>query len=155
VNTAIFGVVDTILLRPLPVQDAHQLLKLSSLQKGNASSLRFSYPEYRYIEEHATDVFSGVMAYRFGLDALSVNSQADRIAVHYVSANYFSLLGIQPLRGRLIRPNEGTHEGADPVLVLGYSYWMTRFGGDPGVIGRTVNVDGRPVTIIGVTPPQF
>jgi predicted permease len=155
VNTAIFSVVDTILLRPLPVKDPHELVKLSSQQKGVSSSLRFSYLEYRYVDESATDVFSGVMAYRFGLDALSVNNQADRVTVHYVSGNYFSVLGIKPFLGRLIQPNEGSHEGSDPVLVLGYSYWMERFAGDPSVIGRTVTMDGRPVTIIGVTPPQF
>src|SRR5580692_11039297 len=68
---------------------------------------------------------------------------------------YFSSLGLQPALGRLILPSEGDVPGADPVMVLGYSYWQTRFGGDPGIIGRKVSVDGQPITIVGIAPKDF
>ena len=74
---------------------------------------------------------------------------------NYVTGNYFSSLGLKPALGRLILPSEGDVPGADPVMVLGYSYWQTRFGGDPGIIGRKVSVDGQPITIVGVAPKDF
>ncbi len=154
-NTAIFSLVDTVLLRPLPVTDPSQLMTLSFEQPGSASTALFSYPDYRDIREDALAAFSDILAYRVGLDGLSVNGQADRIMVHYVTGNYFALLGVQPALGRLILPSEGETPEGDPVLVLGYSYWQTRFAGDRNVIGKRVQVDGHPVTIVGVAPQQF
>jgi predicted permease len=128
---------------------------LSFAQRSGTSTPVFSYPDYEDIRRHAAAVFSDILAYRVGLDGLSVNGQADRIMVHYVTGNYFSQLGVQPALGRLILPSEGESPEADPVLVLGYSYWQTRFAGDPAVIGRRVLIDGHPVTIVGVAPQQF
>jgi predicted permease len=154
-NTAIFGLVNTVLLRPLPVKDPNQLVTLAFQQRGGAFTPVFSYPDYRDIREQATGAFSDVLAYRVGLDGLSVNGQADRIMVHYVTGNYFTLLGVKPVLGRLILPSEGEAPEADPVLVLGYSFWQTRFAGDSNVIGKRVLIDGHPVTIVGVAPQQF
>jgi macrolide transport system ATP-binding/permease protein len=154
-NTAIFSVVNTILLRPLPVHDPEQLVTLSFQLAGSASTPVFSYPDYRDIREQAAAAFSDILAYRVGLDGLSVNGQADRIMVHYVTGNYFTLLGVKPALGRLIQPSEGEAPMADPVLVLGYSYWQTRFAGDPNVIGKRVLIDGHSMTIVGVAPQQF
>jgi predicted permease len=128
---------------------------LSFEQPGGAFTPVFSYPDYRDIRQQASAAFSDILAYRVGLDGLSVNGQADRIMIHYVTGNYFTLLGVNPALGRLILPSEGEAPGADPVLVLGYSYWQTRFAGDPNVIGKRVLVDGHPVTIVGVAPQQF
>jgi hypothetical protein len=75
--------------------------------------------------------------------------------VHYVTGNYFTLLGVNPVLGRLILPSEGEAPEADPVLVLGYSYWQTRFAGDPNVLGKQVLIDGHPVTVVGVAPQPF
>ena len=154
-NTAIFGLVNTVLLRPLPVKDPDRLVTLAFQQRGGAFTPVFSYPDYRDIREQAAAAFSDILAYRVGLDGLSVNGQADRIMVHYVTGNYFTLLGLKPELGRLILPSEGEAPEADPVLVLGYSYWQTRFAGDPNVIGNRVLIDGHPVTIVGVAPQQF
>ena len=155
VNTATFGLVNTVLLRPLPVRDPDQLVTFSFRQHDGTSAPVFSYPDYKDIRRQAAAVFSDILAYRVGLDGLSINGQADRIMVHYVTGNYFSQLGVQPALGRLILPSEGESPEADPVLVLGYSYWHTRFAGDPTVIGRRVLIDGHPVTIVGVAPQQF
>jgi predicted permease len=154
-NTVIFSLVNTALLRPLPVNDPDQLVALSFQQPGGAFAPMFSYPDYGDIRQQATATFSDILAYRVGLDGLSVNGQADRIMIHYVTGNYFTVLGVKPALGRLILPSEGEAPEADPVLVLGYSYWQTRFAGDPNVVGKRVLVDGHPVTIVGVAPQQF
>jgi len=154
-NTAIFSMVDAFLLRPLPVKDPAQITVLAyQLKQGNFQT-QFSVADYRDIRDQSAGVFSDVFAYQFGLDGLSVDGKADRIMTNYVSGNYFSALGIKPALGRFILPSEGDVVGADPVMVLGYSYWQTRFGGDPGIIGRKVAVDGKPVTIVGVAPKGF
>jgi predicted permease len=154
-NTAIFGLVNTVLLRPLPVKDPDQLATLSFQQRGGSFTSVFSYPDYRDIREQSAAAFSDILAYRVGLDGLIVNGHADRIMVHYVTGNYFTLLGVKPVLGRLIISSEGEAPEADPVLVLGYSYWQTRFAGDPNVVGKRVLIDGHPVTIVGVAPQQF
>jgi predicted permease len=154
-NTAIFSIVNGILVRPLPVQDPAQLVKLSLEQKGGTVSPRFSYLDFRDVRDLASPAFSGMLAYRTSLDGLDADGRADRIAIHYVSGSYFSLLGVKPAVGRLILPSEGEVEGADPILVLGFSYWKTRFTGDPHVVGKQVLMDGHPVTIVGVVSEEF
>ncbi len=154
-NTAIFSMVDSFLLRPLPVADPAQITVLAyQLRQGNFQT-QFSIADYRDIREQSSSVFSDVFAYQFGLDGISVDGKADRIMTNYVTGNYFSALGIKPALGRFILPSEGDVAGADPVMVLGYSYWQTRFGGDPGIVGRKVSVDGHPITIVGVAPKDF
>jgi predicted permease len=154
-NTAIFSMVDAFLLRPLPVKDPAQITVLAFQQKQGNFLTQFSLADYRDIRDQSTGVFSDVFAYQFGLDGLSVDGKADRVMTNYVTGNYFSSLGLKPALGRLILPSEGDVPGADPVMVLGYSYWQTRFGGDPGIIGRKVSVDGQPITIVGVAPKDF
>src|SRR5271156_2943315 len=154
-NTAIFSMVDAFLLRPLPVAEPAQITVLAFQQKQGTFLTQFSIADYRDIQNQTTEVFSDVFAYQFGLDGLSVDGKADRIMTNYVSGNYFSALGLKPALGRLILPSEGDVLGADPVMVLGYSYWQTRFGGDPGIVGRKVSVDGKPITIVGVAPKGF
>jgi macrolide transport system ATP-binding/permease protein len=155
VNTAIFSVVNGILVRPLPVEDPAQLVKLSLQQGSNTATARFSYLDYRDVRDLASSTFSGMLAYRTSLDGLDADGRADRIAIHYVSGSYFSLLGVKPALGRLILASEGEVEGADPTLVLGFSYWKARFAGDPNVVGKLVRLDGHPVTIVGVVSEQF
>ena len=154
-NTAIFSMVDAFLLRPLPVADPAQITVLAFQQKHGNFQTQFSIADYRDIQNQTTEVFADVFAYQFGLDGLSVDGKADRVMTNYVSGNYFSALGIKPALGRFILPSEGAVAGADPVMVLGYSYWQTRFGGDPGIVGRKVSVDGHPITIVGVAPKGF
>jgi predicted permease len=154
-NTAIFSIIDGLLLRPLPVPDAAQIAVLAfQQQKGNLQS-QFSQPAYHDIRNQSTEVFSEVFAYQVGLDGLSVDGKADRILTDYVSGNFFTGLGIKPEAGRFILPSEGETAGADPVIVLSYSYWKTRFGGDASIVGRKVSVDGHPITVVGVAPKGF
>ncbi|MBV8551218.1 MAG: ABC transporter permease [Acidobacteriaceae bacterium] len=154
-NTAIFSMADSLLLRPLPVKDPGQLTVLAFRQQHGPLSNNFSIAEYRDIRRQSADVFSAVIGYQFGIDGLSVSGRADRIVSAFVSGNFFQALGIRPALGRFILPSEGETKGADPVMVLGYSYWKTHFAENPDVVGRKVSVDGQPVTIVGVAPERF
>jgi hypothetical protein len=154
VNTTIFSVINGMLLRPLPVPHAEQLAVLAMEQEGSPGFQSFSYPDYQDIR-HQANVFTDVLAYRITLAAMSADRKFDQCILTRVSGNYFSALGIQAAAGRLILPREGQTPGADPILVLGYSYWKKRFAGDPQVIGKHVEVNGHPVTIVGVAPKDF
>jgi macrolide transport system ATP-binding/permease protein len=154
-NTAIFSIVNSVLLRPLPVPHPGQIVVLAFQQKGGDVRAWFSYPNYRDIGDQSSAAFSEVAAYRTSFDGLSVNGQSDRILTSYVTGNYFSMLGFRPALGRLIDPSEGDVMHADPVVVLGYAYWRSRFAGDPHIIGRKVSINGQPVTVIGVAPAGF
>jgi predicted permease len=154
-NTAIFGIVDSFLLKPLPVAAPEQLTVLAYRQKNGPLQPQFSIPEYQDIRQDSSAVFSGMLCYEPGLDGLTVNGKTEPALIHYVSGDYFGTLGIQPHLGRYIYPAEGESPGTDPVAVLGYSYWMSRFAGDAGVVGRRVSINGRVITVIGVTPRGF
>jgi predicted permease len=154
-NTAIFSVVNWLLLRPLPVSHPSEITVVTYQQKKGPIGVHFSYPAFQDIEQQTAAVFSHVLGYAFGMDGLSVNGRSDRVLTAFITGNYFTSLGLSPALGRLILPSEGKTAGGDPYLVLGYSYWRTRFGGDPGVIGKQVSIDGHPVTIVGVAPKGF
>jgi predicted permease len=154
-NTAIFSMVNSMLLRPLPAKDAEQLTELAYQQKNGPLLNNFSTPEYQDIERGSADVFSDVMAYQIGAGGLTVDKKTQPIVVSYVSGNYFGGLGIRPAMGRFIEPAEGNPSVMNPVLVLGYNYWKTRLGADPDVVGKSFLYDGKPVTVIGVAPPEF
>ena len=154
-NTAIFSIMDSFLMKPLPVKDPFQLEVLAFQQKNGPILNNFSVAEYRDIRSQSGEVFSDVAAYMIGIDGVKVNGKADRVLTNYVSGNYFSMLGIHPALGRFFLPKEGEVQGADSVMVLGYSYWQSAFGGDPGVIGKSVPVDGHPMVIVGVAPKGF
>jgi hypothetical protein len=123
-------------------------------QPGTAGYQKFSYPVFQDIIRQ-TGVFSDVVAYRITLAALSADHKVDQAILTRVTGNYFSTLGIQAASGRLILPSEGQTPGADPILVLGYSYWKKRFAGDSKVIGKHVEINGHPVTVVGVAPKGF
>ncbi len=154
-NTAIFSMMDSFVLRPMPVSNPSQITVLALQQKRGPLGNQFSIPEYRDVRDQTSDVFSGVFGYMWGLDGLKVNGKPDRIVTNYVSGNFFSALGIKPVLGRFILPAEGENPGADPVMVLGYSYWKSHFDGDLDVVGKKVAVNGRPATIVGVAPAGF
>jgi predicted permease len=154
-NTAIFSMVNSILLKPLPVRDPGRLAVLGIQQKKGSIQPQFSLPEYRDIRVQTRGAFSDLAAVQIGVDGLSAGGRADRVLTNYVSGNFFSMMGIRPALGRFILPSEGETFGADPVVVLGYAYWQARFAGDRGIVGRKVSIDGHPVTIIGVAPEGF
>jgi predicted permease len=155
-NTAIFSMVDSLLLRPLPVQDPGRIAVLALQQKNGPVQPAFSFPDYRDIQSQTSETFSALAGYILGLDGISSEgAKPERIMTSYVSGNFFSTLGVKPVLGRFILPSEGETLGADPVMVISYSYWKTHFGGAAGIVGRKVSVDGHPITIIGVAPEGF
>ena len=154
-NTAIFSMVNSFLLRPLPVKDPDQITVLAMQLKKGELQTSFSYPEFEDLQEQAASVFSDVIAMNLNAGGLTLNGKTEPIVVYDVSGNFFAALGIRPLLGRFILPEEGSVNTVNPVIVLGYSFWQTRFGGDPGIVGKTVLYNGRPVTVIGITPKEF
>lgn len=154
VNTTIFSIVNGFLLRPLPVPHPEQITVFALNQASVAGTHSFSYPTYEDLRDR-TDSFSDVFAYHITLVAVSVDHKSDHCLISRVSSNYFSALGVKPAYGRLILPSEGHTPGADPVLVLGYSYWRRRFAGDPKIVGQKVEINGHAFTVVGVTPQEF
>ncbi len=156
VNSAVFSVVNGFLLRPLPVPHPEQIVVLASHQQGAPLGVtNVSYADLSDFRKQGADAFSDLFAYAPYPVGLSVDGRAHQITVSCVSGNYFSALGLKPVLGRLFLPGEGESRGDAPYLVLAYSYWQTRFGGDRSVIGKEVRVDGKPATIVGVAPEGF
>ena len=155
-NTAIFGLVNGLLLQRLPVPAAEQIAALV-IQSGDSSlgALGFSYPQFVEFREQTApicEVFGSATAWRLNFTA---EEHSDTLTIGGVSSNYFSALGVKPALGRLVLPREGEHPGEPAILVLGYTFWQKRFGGDPQVIGKQVRVGGKPATIVGVMEKEF
>ncbi|MGH9861447.1 MAG: ABC transporter permease [Candidatus Acidiferrales bacterium] len=157
-NTAVFSVINSFLLRPLPLPDPQELTVVAISDQGNEEPHSLSYLDFLDYRKNA-EVFSDMAAYVFGFVGLSDGERAERATVSYVTSNYFSMLRVEPAAqvpsGRLIRPGEGDAPGSDPILVLGHSYWQKRFGGDPHIVGKTLRINGQIFTIIGVVPSTF
>ncbi len=153
-NTAIFSLFDA-LLRPLPVRDPGQLSILAFRQGNGPLLTQFSIADFRDIRAQSAGAFSDMIGYQLGFDGISLEGKADRALTAYVTGNFFSMLGLKPYLGRLILPSEGQTPGADAVTVLAYTYWKTRFGSDPAIIGKRILIDGHPCTVVGVAPPGF
>ena len=154
-NTAIFGLVNGILLRPLPVKSPEQLMVLAGQVKGDTLGIfTLSYPQLVDLR-HQADAFSDVFASQTNFGGLSYAGKANQFVYGYVTGNYFSGLGVQPALGRLFLPTEGEEGGKDPYIVLGYDFWKKQFGGDAGVVGKQALIDGQQATIIGVAPKGF
>jgi predicted permease len=154
-NTAIFGIVNGIVLRPLPVKSPEQIMVLAAQAKGDTLGIfTLSYPQLVDLRKQA-DAFSDVFASQTNFGGLSYAGKANQFVYAYVTGNYFSSLGVQPALGRLFLPTEGEAGGKDPYIVLGYDFWQKKFGGDPGIVGKQALIDGQEATIIGVTPKGF
>jgi len=154
-NTAVFSLSNVFMFRPLPVKDADRLTVVAVQGKADSDPGEVSYLDYLDYQSHSSAVFTGMTGYVLNIVGIGYRGHADRLLVSYVPSNFFSMLGIRPALGRLINPGEGDAPKTGPVVVLGHSYWERRFGGDPGVIGRTVSLDGAAVTVIGVVPKEF
>ena len=154
-NTAIFSIVNGFLLRPLPVKSPEQIMVVAAKLEGDTLGIStLSYSQLADFRRQA-DVFSDIFGYQVDLGGLSVDGKPNQFFYSRVTGNYFSVLGLQPALGRLFLPTEGEAGGKDPYIVLGYSYWQKKFGGDPSVVGKQALIDGQEVTIIGVAPKGF
>jgi predicted permease len=153
-NAAIFSLVNTVLLRPLPVEKPEELVALNSILERGGNFPSFSYPDYRDLRDR-NDVLAGLILYRIAPVNLSHDGLNERVWGYLVSGNYFEMLGVKAGRGRLLSPEDDRKPGAHPVAVISYNCWQKRFAGDPNVAGKGVIVNGRNYTIIGVTPRGF
>lgn len=155
-GTAIFSLVNSILLKPLPVPHPEQIATLAHRDSNSPLGQYFSWPEIEAIGSQSSRVFSTVFGYSLSLDGLAApGQQPQRIYASYVSGNFFSGLGLKPAAGRLFLPGEGEVPGSSPEIVLGYDYWQKQFNGDADVVGRPVTVNGHAATILGVAPKGF
>jgi predicted permease len=153
-NTSIFSLVDTALLRPLAVKEPSRLMELyGTINNGAEWSLQ-SYPNYKDYRDRNT-VFSGLFIYRVVVSGLTVNNTSQRVWGYLVSGNYFDVLGVKPMLGRAFLPEEDQTADSHPVAVISYNCWQRRFAGDPEIVGKSVEFNSRPFTIIGVAPKGF
>lgn len=152
-NAAIFGVVDSVLLRPLPYARPDRLVHLWETYESRVGGRsEASYPDYLDFQSRAT-AFTGLAGYQ-GSSILVGGDQPAVVRGGAVTANFFDLLGVKPMLGRSFLPGEDA-VGAPRVVLLTYGAWRQRFGGDPSVIGRRITLDGGPATVIGVLPAGF
>ena len=152
-NTAIFSIINAALLRPLPVAHASELVSLNQTMGGN-SFPTFSYLNYRDLRDRNT-VLSGLAAYQFLPASLGLPGSSQRLWGYLVTGNYFDVLGVHAVRGRLFRPDDDVRPGGHPVAVVTYGCWQKRFAADPSVVGRIVKINGMDFTILGVAPAGF
>lgn len=153
-NTALFSLVNAFLLRPLPVKAPQELVVVANSHEENTDPHDISYLDYQDYRAHC-DAFTDISGMLIGSVGLSTKGHAERTLVSYVTSSYFSTLGVEPQLGRVILPGEGDKPGTDPIIVLGHSFWRRRFAGDPSVVGKSVTINGRPFTVIGVAPEKF
>ena len=153
--TGIYAILNAFVLRSMPVSHPEQLVSI-----GTGPDTHVQIPHgmsFVDLQDYRKDrsAFDDLLGYSVAIGGLNSDNSTERITMYGVTDNYFSMLGVQPAIGRLIQPNEGRARGDAPVIVLTHEYWLSRFGGDPSVVGRRVRVTGRPFTIIGVTPKPF
>lgn len=159
-NTAIFSLMDQVMLRPLPVQEPSRLVMLEDPGpnqgrfSGDNSDRLFSYPAYKDLRD-GSQVFDGLFA-RFGTGLnLSYKGRADHASGELVSGNFFDVLRVKPEVGRLFTPEDDVHKGGHPLVVLSHGFWARRFGMDRGIIGQAIRVNSSLMTVIGVAPKGF
>ena len=154
-NTAIFSVVDKVLLRSLTVKDP-QALALVSGETVNPKFMNniFSYPDYVDYREQ-NEVFSGLAAFAWITARLGEGEGSDKFSLEAVSGNFFDVLGVAAAQGRVIQDEDNRNEDAHPVAVISYSCWQRRFAGKPNVVGQTLLLNGASYTIIGIAPAGF
>jgi predicted permease len=151
---AVFTVFNALVFRPLPLAHPEQLVQVSGIYRNN-SSIPISYPMFAELEreQHA---FSGICGWSAGANFnVEANGSITASAVHSVTGNYYTVLGVSPLMGRLISPADTQGNQISQVAVISYELWQERFGGDPAVVGKNMRIDGKLFTIIGVTRKWF
>src|SRR5687768_9102917 len=157
-NTAIFTLIDQIVLRKLPVAAPEQLVMLYQQGSHNGSNMgtrMHSYPIYQDLQQKA-EPLQEVLCRRLVSASVSIENRTERLEAELVSGNYFSMLGVKPAIGRVFSPEEDdrTYMG-HPVVVLSHGYWVSRFARDPGVVGKKILVNDHPMTIVGVSAEGF
>ncbi len=156
-NTAIFTLTDQVLVRMLPVKQPEQLVLLSAIGRHYGNNMgwnRISYPMYQDFRDR-NSIFSGMFCFRETEMCLSFRGRTERLSGELVSGNYFPVLGVHAVIGRLFTSSDDRFQGSHPVAVLSYGCWQSRFASNPGIIGQKLTINGYPYTVIGVSQPEF
>jgi putative ABC transport system permease protein len=161
-NTAIYSLLDQVMLRSLPVQDPEQLVMLQHTGSdrgrvnvyGGDMGDYYSYPMYRDLRDKNT-VFSGLLATDQVQVGIQWHNQPELVSGELVSGNYFDVLGVKPAMGRMLVQSDDEAQEKTPVVVLSYGYWQRRFGSDPRIVNDTILINSHPFTVVGVAPPGF
>lgn len=148
-NTLVFSIVNSFLVRPLPVERPGELFFLEGERRPS-----HSFPLYQDLRDRAATVAS-VAGYRISPMNLAGTERVVRVWGYLATGNYFDLLGVKPLHGRFFGPDDDRQPGSHPVVVLSYDCWRTRFLSDRAVVGRSITINGRAFTVLGVAPPGF
>lgn len=150
-NTAVFCVVNALVLRPLPIAEPDRVVFVQTEKTGYPSQ---SFPNYLDLRDR-NHSFEGLIGYRMAPMGVDTGSGANRVWGYLATGNYFDVLGVQAAAGRLFRADDDRIPGASPLAVLSYDCWQTRFSGNAGIIGSTIRINRHPYTVIGVAPPGF
>src|SRR6266550_6805313 len=153
VNTTVFSLLDAVMLRSLPVQHPEQIVDIATREAGGEPHADFSYPLYAALRDR-NDVLSGMIAYVDVTLGLAAGDQTERINAEFVSANYFSVLGIRPVVGSAFAPDD-ERPGAPRVAVISYALWKRRLGGEPAALQKTITLNGRTFSVVGVAPKEY
>lgn len=160
-NTVVFTLMRQVVLDYLPVPEPGRLVILHNSEPefghvySNGMQSSFSYPLYRDLNAATSRIFDGILALRSASASLTVGDSAETLRVDAVSDNFFQVLKVNPWRGRLLTPGDDQAPGANPVAVIGYGLWKRSFGGDAGIVNRTILLNRHAYTVVGIAPPQF
>jgi predicted permease len=157
-TTAIFSAVNVLLLRPLPYAQPDRLMKVTLVTPGRGGKpgndqMVWSYPKYQVFRD-AQRTFADISLYAFSQFTLTTG-EAERVSGEEVGASYFPLLGVSPARGRVFDRSLDAHPNAERQAILSYSLWERRFNADPSIVGRTIDLDRQPYTVVGIAPRNF
>jgi hypothetical protein len=158
-NTTIFTLINAVFLNPIPVERPSELVALFTVDETAANPFSnlnpLSRPNYLDLREQS-GVFSDLCAYTFPFPVnLATGGEPEQVFTELVSGSFFDVLGVEPLHGRFFRPDEDETPGTHPVVVMGHGLWERRFGGDPGVVGRELQINGTAFHVVGVAPEGF
>ena len=149
-NAVAFSLMNALILRPLNVPHAQNLY---TVERSQGDDISQSYPDYLDLRDR-NQTLDGIVAYSITRAGLDTNGKATSAWLYQASGNYFDVLGVRPYLGRLFHSSDEHGVNSAPYLVLSYPYWQNHFGGDPSVVGRTVQVNKHPFTMIGVAPAE-
>src|SRR5689334_19319734 len=154
-NTTVLSWISATLLNPIPgVARTSDLVTVMRGDLGDHPTPPFSYPDLRDLSER-TQTLSGLLGYHEDYMSLTGVAKPERIYGALTTANYFDLLGVHPILGRAFLPEEGTQRAGGAVVVIGYAVWQNHFAGDPQIVGKTIQINRHPYTVVGVAPRDF
>lgn len=153
-NTAIFSIINTVLLNPLPYQDPDRLMMVWEHNLPRSRAMNVVNPGNFIDWQKQSSAFEDMGGLYDSMINLTGMGDPEELPIQYVTPNILSMLGVRALHGRIFVPEDGKPD-SDGVIVLGYGLWQRRFGGDPQIVNRTINLNGRQRTVVGIMPPNF